>query len=167
MPLTFGYQSCLCLSWSFSQLVFFVSSGPAVSLWFLRFISHLSPFLLRIVFCFYYSTTCFHPSLLLSVVSPCLAYTITSRLALSPAFHCALQSAPTDVPIVLVPVGHGVVNYAGGAFTTVWPYAVSDPFPFRPSLARGFNNIGVGGGDEIASGSSTKSNAVSFVPLPF
>ena len=96
-----------------------------------------------------------------------MAYIITLRLALMPAFRCALQSAPNDVPIVLVPVGRSVVNYAGGAFTTVWPYAVSDAFPFRPSLARGFNNIGVGGGDKIASGSSTKSNAISFVPLPF
>jgi hypothetical protein len=83
---------------------------------------------------------------------------------LLPAFHCALQSAPN---IVLVPVGCGVVNYAGGAFTTVWPYAVSDVLTYRPSLARGFDNIGVGGGDEIAKDSSIESNAVSFVPLPF
>ena len=96
-----------------------------------------------------------------------MAYIISLRLALMPVFRCALQSAPNDVPIVLVPVGRGVVNYAGGAFTTVWPYAVSDAFTYRPSLVRVFDNVGVGGGDENANDSSTKSNAVSFEPLLF
>ena len=86
------------------------------------------------------------------MVLPWLVSAFNLYLVLLREFRCALQSAPNDAPLVLVLVGCDTVSSGGGTYTTVWYNAFFAVFPGGPYLVHAFDNIGVGEGEEIASG---------------
>lgn len=171
MPLTFGYQSCLCLCWFFRVMVLPVYSRLIVHPWF----QHTSTFILHqgttwVVHCFSlcWIGVCFCSVILLLqfglsyLVFLWFHFAFWSCLALLLVFLCALRSAANIALLVPVLVVCAIVGFGGGICITAWSNAATVVFLFGRSLVPVFDNIGVGGGDEIIRDRSTGSNAVSF-----
>ena len=77
-------------------------------------------------------------------------------------FLCALRSAANIALLVPVLAVCAIIGFGGGICITAWSNAATVVFLFGRSLVPVFDNIGVGGGDEIIRDRSTGSNAVSF-----
>ena len=136
MPLTFGYQSCLCLCWFFRVMVLPVYSRLILHPWFV----HTSNFILHlgvtwVVLCFslwwigfcsclvtqlrQYGLSCLDFLWLLSAFWLCLFFLLV--------FLCALRNAP-NVTLVLVLVVCATAGFGGGICTTVWLNAATVVF---------------------------------------